>query len=63
MKPTQKVTNIVSQLPTYCDQGTNNSEQVTNTSKNAKFAFFFKSMLLEELLKFSHSQKRAFGWK
>ena len=55
MKLTQKVTNIASQLPTYCDQGMNNLEQVTNTSRNARFAFFFKSMSLEELLKLSHS--------
>ena len=61
MKLTQKVTNITRKLPTYCDQGTNNLEQVTNTSKNARFVFFFKFMSLEELLKFSQSQKRAFG--
>ena len=57
MKPTQKVINIASQLPTYYDQVTNNLKQVTNTSKNAKFGFSFKSMSLEELLKFSHPQK------
>ena len=59
MKLTQKVTNIASQLPTYCDQGMNNLEQVTNTSRNTRFAFFFKYMSLEELLKFSHSQKKS----
>ena len=61
MKPTQKVTNIASQLPTYCDQGTNNLEHVTNTSRNARFAFFFKSIFFEELLKFPNPQKRSFG--
>ena len=63
MKQTQKVTNIASQLPTYCDQGTNNLEQVTNTSRNAIFAFFFKSMSLKELLKFSHRQKKSIWLK
>ena len=63
MKLTQKVTNIASQLPTYYDQCTNNLEQITNTSRNARFALFFKSMYLEELLKFSHPQKIAFGRK
>ena len=60
MKPTQKVTNIASQLPIYCDQGTNNLEQATNTSKNVRFVFFFKSIFLEELLKFSNPQKEHF---
>ena len=60
MKQTQKVTNIASQLPTYCDKGTNKLGQVTNISKNTRFAFFFKSMFMEELLKFPNPQKRKF---
>ena len=62
IKLTKKVTNIASQLPIYYDQGTNNLEQVTNTSRNVRFVFFFKSISLEELLKFSHLQKGSFGW-
>ena len=59
MKQTQKVTNIASQLPTYCDKGTNNLGQVTNMSYNTRFALLFESMFLYELLKFSnHKQER-----
>ena len=50
--------NIASQLPIYCDKNTNNLEQATNTSRNSRFAFFFKSMLLEELIKFPNPQKK-----
>ena len=57
MKPTQKVTNIASQLPTYCDKSTNNLEQVTNISRSTIFTFLFKSTFLEELLK-SQTQKQ-----
>ena len=60
---TQKVTNIAYQLPTYSDEGSNNSGQVTNISYNTRFASFFQPMFLYELLKFSNSQTRAFGWK
>ena len=61
MNPTQKVTNIACQLPTYCDKGTNKMDQVTNKSKNTRFAYFFKYMFLEELLKFPNPQTRTFG--
>ena len=61
MKPTQKVINIASQLPTFCDKHTNNVDQVTNISCNTRFALFFKSIFLYELLKFSNPQTRAFG--
>ena len=61
MKATQKVTNIASQLLTYCDKGTNKLDKVTNLSKNTRFAFFFKSIFLEELRKFSNPKKRRFG--
>ena len=60
MKPTQKVFNIVSHLPTYYDKGTNKLGQVINLSKNTGFAFFFKSIFLEELLKFSYLKKERF---
>ena len=61
MKPTQKGTNIISQLPTYCDKGTNNLGQLTNIYMNTKFAYFFKSMFLEDLLKLSNPRITAFG--
>ena len=61
MKPTQKGTNIVSQLPTYCDKVTNKLGQVTNISRNTIFAYFFKSMFLEELLNSSNPQITALG--
>ena len=63
MKLIQKVTNIASQLPTYYNKGTNNLGQVTNISYNARFALFLKYIFLYELLKFSNSQTRVFGWK
>ena len=59
-KRTQKVFNIVSHLPTYYDKGTNKLGQVINLSKNTGFAFFFKSIFLEELLKFSYLKKERF---
>ena len=63
MKPTKKVTNITSQLPTYCDKITNNLGQVINISYNIRFTLFFKSIFLYELLKFSNLQTKALGWK
>ena len=60
MKATQKVTNIASQLPGSSEQGTNNLGQITNISKNTRFAFFFKCLFLEELLKFSNPQIGVF---
>ena len=51
MKPTEKVTNIVSQLLTYCKQGTKKLGTVTKISRNTWLAFFFKSMLLERIIK------------
>ena len=57
MKSTQKVTNIASQLPTYCDKGTTKLGKVTNLSRNTRFAFFFKFMFLKDLLKFSNLKK------
>ena len=61
MNLTKKVTNIVSQLPTYYDKGTNKLNQVTNKFRNTRFVYFFKYMFLEELLKFSNPQTIAFG--
>ena len=61
IKPTQKVINIVSQLPTNCDQGTNNLAQVTNISRNTRIDLFFKSLFFEVLLNFSNPQTGAFG--
>ena len=63
MKPTQKGSNVVSQLPTYSDKGTNKLVQVTNKSRNTRFAYFFKSTFLCELLKLSNPQITAFDWK
>ena len=63
MKLTQKVTNIVSQLPTYCDKGTKNMGQVTNKTCNTRFTLFFKTMFFYELIKFSNLQPRVFGSK
>ena len=60
---TKKITNNASQLPTYCDQSTNNLGHVTNRSCNTRFTFFFKSLCLNELLKFSNLQTSAIGWK
>ena len=61
MNLTKKVTNIVSQLPTYYDKGTNKLNQVTNKFRNTRFVFFFKLMFLYELVKFSNLQTRALG--
>ena len=52
MNLTKKVTNIASELPTYCDKGTNNLAQDANISYNTRFTFFFKPIFFEELLKF-----------
>ena len=46
-KPTKKDTNIATQLLTYYDKSTNKLGQITNISRNTRFAFFFKSMSLE----------------
>ena len=62
MKPTLKVTNTVSQLPIYYDKGTNKLGQITNISRNTGFAFFFKSIFLEELLKFPRPWIITFCW-
>ena len=59
MNPTQKVTNISCQLPTYCDKGINKLGQVTNIFRNTRFIFFFKSMFLKDVLKFSNPQKKS----
>ena len=61
IKPTQKVTYIVRQLPTNCDQGTNKLGQVTNIYRNIIFALFFKFLFFEVLLNFSNLQTGAFG--
>ena len=61
MKPTQKVTNIASQLPTYCNKKINKLVQVTNISKIIRFAFLLKSMIVEKLLKFSNLQTTTFA--
>ena len=61
MKSTQNVTNITSQLPTYCDKGTNILGLVANISCNTRFALFLKYMFLYELVKFSNPQTRVFG--
>ena len=45
MKPTQKVTNIVSKLPTYFDKGINNLGQLTVISCNTRSILYFKSIL------------------
>ena len=63
MKPKQKVTNIVSLLPTYCDKGTNILGYVTTISWNTRFALFFKFMFLYELWKFYNPKTGAFDWK
>ena len=60
MKPTQKVTNIASQLPIYCDKGTNNLAQDAIISCTTKFTFFFKHMFFEELLKFPNHKQKCF---
>ena len=57
MKPTQKVTNISSQLPTYCDKGTNILGHVTNISRNTGYALFFNFMSLYELLIFENKKQ------
>ena len=61
MKPTKKSTNIANQLPTYCGKGTNKLGRFTNIYRNTRFAYIFKSMSLEELLKLSNPQITAFG--
>ena len=61
IKSTQKATNIANQLPTNCDQGTNNLAQVTNIFKNTRFASVFESLCLDVLLNFSNPQTGAFG--
>ena len=58
MKATQNVTNILYQLSTYCDKGTNNLGQVTNIC-DTRFAYFIKSMFLYELLKFSRCTNKS----
>ena len=54
---------LAGQLPTYCDEDTNNLGQITNISYNTRFAMFFKSMFLYKFLKSSNPQTRAFTWK
>ena len=61
MMAAQKVTNIASQLLTYCDKGTNILGQIINISYNTRFALFLKSIFLYELVKFSNSQTSVFG--
>ena len=59
MKPTQTVTNISNQLPTYCYKGTNILGHVSNISWNTRFEFFIKSLFFYGLLKFKiHKQER-----
>ena len=61
IKPTQKGTNIISQLPTYCDKCTNNLGQNTTISMNTRFTYFFKSQFLEKLLPIQNPQTTTFG--
>ena len=52
LKRNEKVTKIVSQLPIYCDKGTNNLTQDADISYNTRYAFFFKPMYFVDFLKF-----------
>ena len=61
MKPIQEVTNIASQLPTYCEKSTNKLGEVTNISRNTGFTFFFNYIFFEELLAFPNPQTTTFG--
>ena len=54
MNSTQKVNNISSQLPIYCDKGTDNLVHDANIFCNTTYVLFFKYIFLYELLKFSN---------
>ena len=63
MKPTQKVTNVSNQLPTYYDKDTNILEHVTSISRNNGFYFVLQIYVFLQMIKILKSKNKSVSFK